>query len=277
MSSAPPPIRASSWSRLTSPRLNTPSLRPWLRIVNLSPTGSACWTLCVMKMTASPRARAFRMCRRTIAACLTPSADVGSSRMRTRAPKYSARAIASVWRSPPGQRAHELAGVADVDADLEHLLARRLVGVPHVEPPERTGALRGLVAQEEVPADAHERQDREVLEHGRDAAGLRVARRRERDGLAVHEQLALVGTVDARQGLDQGRLAGAVVAEQAVHLAGLHGQRHVPEGEDAAERLRDAPRLEDGDVRARRSRGGGGAGGGQFGRHDRAPEARRRM
>ena len=41
------------------------------------------------------------MWRRTKADCLTPSAEVGSSRISTRAPKYSARAMASVWRSPP--------------------------------------------------------------------------------------------------------------------------------------------------------------------------------
>ncbi len=39
--------------------------------------------------------------RRTMAASLTPSAEVGSSRMSTRAPKYSARAMARVCRSPP--------------------------------------------------------------------------------------------------------------------------------------------------------------------------------
>ncbi len=54
-----------------------------------------------MKITPSPRLRAEMAWRRTIADSLTPSAEVGSSRIRTRAPKYSARAIASVWRSPP--------------------------------------------------------------------------------------------------------------------------------------------------------------------------------
>ena len=33
--------------------------------------------------------------------CLTPSAAVGSSRIRTLAPKWTAREIATHWRSPP--------------------------------------------------------------------------------------------------------------------------------------------------------------------------------
>ena len=41
------------------------------------------------------------MKRSTVAASLTPSAEVGSSRMSTRAPKYMARPIASTCRSPP--------------------------------------------------------------------------------------------------------------------------------------------------------------------------------
>jgi hypothetical protein len=41
------------------------------------------------------------MYRSTTPACLTPSAAVGSSRISTRAPKYTARAIATDCRSPP--------------------------------------------------------------------------------------------------------------------------------------------------------------------------------
>jgi hypothetical protein len=41
------------------------------------------------------------MKRRTISDSLTPSAEVGSSRMSTLAPKWIARAMATDWRSPP--------------------------------------------------------------------------------------------------------------------------------------------------------------------------------
>ena len=48
-----------------------------------------------------PDSRAWAMKRRTTPASFTPSADVGSSRMTTFAPKWIARAIATDWRSPP--------------------------------------------------------------------------------------------------------------------------------------------------------------------------------
>jgi hypothetical protein len=55
--------------------------------------------------------------------------------------------------------------------------------------------------------------------------------------------------------LDQRRLAGAVVTEQADDLAGEEPQRDVAENLDAAERLRDVPELE-----PRRRFGDGAAG-----------------
>ena len=54
-----------------------------------------------MKITPRPWARAWMTYLSTIPDCLTPSALVGSSRMRTLAPKYTARAIETAWRSPP--------------------------------------------------------------------------------------------------------------------------------------------------------------------------------
>ena len=63
---------------------------------------------------------------------------------------------------------------------------------------------------------------------------------RDGDGLAVDEDLALVGLVGARQHLDQGGLAGAVLTEQAVDLPRLHIEVDAVEGPDAGERLGDA-------------------------------------
>jgi hypothetical protein len=47
------------------------------------------------------RSRAWTTYFSTTPACFTPSAAVGSSRISTRAPKYTARAIATHCRSPP--------------------------------------------------------------------------------------------------------------------------------------------------------------------------------
>ena len=61
----------------------------------------------------------------------------------------------------------------------------------------------------------------------------------ERDRLAVHLHRARCRLVDAGEDLDQRRLAGAVVAEQAQHLARLHLERDVVKHVDRAERLVD--------------------------------------
>ena len=74
---------------------------------------------------------------------------------------------------------------------------------------------------------------------------LRAARGLEmRDRRAVEEDLALVGREDAVDHLDQGRLAGAVLAEQRVDLAGLDVEVDVVVGAHAGKGLADADELQ---------------------------------
>ena len=101
-------------------------------------------------------------------------------------------------------------------------------------------APRRLAAEEEVARDAHHRDHAEILEHGRNAQRLRVARVAEGDRLAVDEDLTRARPVDAGQHLDQRRLAGAVVAEQAMHLAGIDLDVDVLQRPDRTERDADA-------------------------------------
>ena len=61
----------------------------------------------------------------------------------------------------------------------------------------------------------------------------------EHDLLAADEDPAGVGLVEAADDLDQGRLAGAVVADQAEHLAPVQAQVDVGQGGDPAEALGD--------------------------------------
>ena len=63
-------------------------------------------------------------------------------------------------------------------------------------------------------------------------------------GCALPEDLALVGLVAGGQHLDEGRLAGAVLAEQAVDLAGTDVEVDAAEREHAGEALHDAAHLE---------------------------------
>ncbi len=97
---------------------------------------------------------------------------------------------------------------------------------------------------------------------GGDPGLERVARGCEADRLALDANLAAVGTVDAAERLDQGRLAGAVVPEQAVDLTGMDGHRDAAQGLHVAEGLGNVVQLD--------QRGCGVLG------HQRAPIARLR-
>ena len=66
-----------------------------------------------------------------------------------------------------------------------------------------------------------------------------MVHRPEGDLLAGHEDAAGVGLVEAAEDLDQGRLAGAVVADQPEHLAPVQVQVDVGQGGDPAEALDD--------------------------------------
>ena len=82
-----------------------------------------------------------------------------------------------------------------------------------------------------------DRGDAEV--HG----GLRVP---EAHLLALPGDRALVGLVHPGEHLDQGRLAGAVLAEQAVHLTGTDVEVDPGERHDARETLHDVRHAQQG-------------------------------
>ncbi len=89
--------------------------------------------------------------------------------------------------------------------------------------PQRLGAHQHVVEHAEVVGQ------REVLVHHADAGGqrrLRVARRA--SGRPKTSMLARVGHVVAEQDRHQRRLAGAVLAEQRQHLAGLQRRARSP-------------------------------------------------
>jgi hypothetical protein len=90
-----------------------------------------------------------------------------------------------------------------------------------------------------VKTDQHE----VLVDHpdaGRDG-GTRIV---ERHDPAVDDDLALVGLVEAIEDVHQGRLAGAVLAEQGVDLARLDDQADVLVRDDSRESLGDPAQLE---------------------------------
>ena len=96
------------------------------------------------------------------------------------------------------------------------------------------------VAEHEVLRDAEPLDEAEVLVHHPDPGVDRLARRREVDLLAVERDRPRVRAVEAGEDVREGRLPGAVLAEQRVHLArgGLEVDAVVRD--DAGEALRDA-------------------------------------
>ena len=101
-----------------------------------------------------------------------------------------------------------------------------------------------LLAEEDVLGDGEHRHEHEVLVDHADAAGDRVGRPVDRDGRAVEQDLALVRDGQPVQDVHEGRLAGAVLAEQGVDLAGPQVEADVVVGEHAGIAFRDPPHLE---------------------------------
>ena len=66
-----------------------------------------------------------------------------------------------------------------------------------------------------------------MLVHHSDSALLRVQRAVQLDPFTGDPQEALVGPVDAADGLDQGALTGAVLTDQCEYLAGEQLERHI--------------------------------------------------
>src|SRR5690606_35739425 len=111
----------------------------------------------------------------------------------------------------------------------------------------------------------------EVLVHHADADGDRVAGRFELVDLAVDQDRARVGLVKPVEGLHQGRLAGAVLADDGVDLTVPHDEVDPVVGDHPGERLGDAPQLDGGDVDARGAGVGTGAPAVRFHRAARLP------
>ena len=94
-----------------------------------------------------------------------------------------------------------------------------------------------LPVEEHVVVHAQLVDQGQVLVDGVDPERAGMVDRLEHDLLAVDEDAAGVGLVEAADDLDQGRLAGAVVADEAEHLAPAQAQVDVGQGGDPAEAL----------------------------------------
>ena len=144
------------------------------------------------------------------------SAAVGSSMIRTRASKDSALAISTIcWSAIDRPRAGRSGSSRDAEAveqALDLVAASRARSI-------RPSAPQRLAAHEDVLGDREVGEERRLLVDDGDAGVARVGGAVEVDRLAVDQHVAGVGPVDAGQQLHERRLAGAVLADQRVHLA----------------------------------------------------------
>jgi hypothetical protein len=145
------------------------------------------------------------------------------------------------------------------DAELSQRLADELTLAPPVDPPAEP---RLIAPDAEVLEHRHLRDEPEVLVDEGETQQVRLAGvERERDGLVRDlERSAVVGRVIAGQDLDEGRLARAVLAEEAVHLAGPNVQIEIAQDGLPGKGLREVARGENG-ILARRAHVTWGPGG----------------
>ena len=131
------------------------------------------------------------------------------------------------------QRGNRRAGI-DGQADAADDLAR---GVDHLAPVHQAERPDRRAADEDVFRHRQRRDQAEFLVDGDDARPLGILRARRLEFDAVEDDAAARRRLHTRQNLEQGGLAGAVLAKQAEDLAAPDLQRHVVQRRDAGEML----------------------------------------
>ena len=121
-------------------------------------------------------------------------------------------------------------------------LHRRLVA--HSQPPEQPVRAPQIAAQEEIALDVHQPHEAQLLVDDADAEFARERGGAPLDHAAFELHLAGIFFDDARDDLDHGGLAGPVLAQEHVDLAGANAEIHLVERHDARERLADSAHVE---------------------------------
>jgi hypothetical protein len=125
-------------------------------------------------------------------------------------------------------------------------------------PPDAPVPGRCVVADQKVLQHGHRRHQAQMLVHEGNAEPQEIARLQgQRHRLSANPQhSARLRFVEPGQNLDEGRFARTVLAEKAMHLAGLDRERNVVERQGSAKALRQMRYLEDGrGVPGRRAHG----------------------
>ena len=179
------------------------------------------------------------MTLRTASVSKGVSDAVGSSKMTTRCGTFKARAICTSWRWAMDRREMTVVGSMSAPRAM-HRFGRLPVHRTVVE----DDAAPYLAAHEDVLGDRQMRREENLLVNQDDAAALCVDRAGEDHRAAVEQDVTLARRQMAGEDLHQGGFAGAVLANDGVHLAGAKPERDVTEHLDRAERFRQMLRLE---------------------------------
>ena len=133
---------------------------------------------------------------------------------------------------PAGQGADGVLEAAEVRVEAPHHLPG---GVLHGRVVERSEGGQQLAAEEQVGWRVDVVGEGQGLVDRLDLQGLGVSRIRDRDFLAVDQDLAGIGRARAREDPHERGLSGAVAADEADHLPGMEVDGHVAHRMDAAE------------------------------------------
>ena len=135
------------------------------------------------------------------------------------------------------ERAREVEHAQHRQGHVEYMLAEVDVEVELVQaPPHRADRRAG---EPHVLLDAEVRHERGILEHRREPDPRRLRRRGDAHRAPSTRISPASGADHARQHLDERALAGAVRAEERVHLPRLDHERRRPQSHHRAVALRD--------------------------------------
>src|SRR3974390_2621808 len=103
---------------------------------------------------------------------------------------------------------------------------------------ENAGRLVPMPSDHDVFQHAHAAEDLQILKGAREPLAREIVRGEPGDRLPAEPDLAVVGTIDAGNEIEQGGFAGAVRTDDREHLAGIDRQGDGVDGAQSAEGAR---------------------------------------
>ena len=220
------PIRVSTGVSAGS---SVATVRPSFSTVTRSPSWRTSPSRCEIQMIPTPSAASRRTTLNSASTSTSSRTADGSSRMSSLTECDNARAIETTCCCGRPQRRHRR-GRGDVLVPEPGEQRGRLA--VHRRPVQQRTAV-AFVAQEHVQGDRQMRDQVELLIDGGDAPTDRGVGVADRERLAFEPHLTRGRLDQPGDALDERGLAGAVLADQAVHLAAGHGQIDPIEGAHA--------------------------------------------